>query len=84
MFLPNLTILQADIFKMNRIKDVIAEKGVKQTWIASKIGKSYNMVNSYVHNRHQPRANVLKDIATLLNVDANDLLVTTKKSSRKK
>ena len=33
---------------MNRIKAVLEEKGIKQTWLAEKLGKSYNMVNSYV------------------------------------
>ena len=40
---------------MNRIKDVLEEKGIKQTWLAEKLGKSYNMVNGYVQNRQQPR-----------------------------
>ena len=39
---------------MNRIKEVLDEKGIKQTWLAEKLGKSYNMVNSYVQNRRQP------------------------------
>ena len=33
---------------MNRINEVLEEKGVKQTWLAEQLGKSYNMVNSYV------------------------------------
>ena len=33
---------------MNRIKEVLEEKGIKQKWLAEKLGKSYNMVNSYV------------------------------------
>ena len=28
---------------MNRIKVVLEEKGIKQTWLAEKLGKSYNM-----------------------------------------
>jgi ribosome-binding protein aMBF1 (putative translation factor) len=39
---------------MNRIKLVLEEKGIKQTWLAEKLQKSYNMVNSYVANRRQP------------------------------
>ena len=26
---------------MNRIKEVLEEKGIKQTWLAEKIGKSF-------------------------------------------
>jgi ribosome-binding protein aMBF1 (putative translation factor) len=30
--------------KMNRIKEVLEQKGIKQIWLAEKLGKSYNMV----------------------------------------
>jgi transcriptional regulator with XRE-family HTH domain len=59
---------------MNRIKEVLDEKGIKQTWLADKLGKSYNMVNSYVQNRQQPRLEVLFEIAEILGVDAKELL----------
>jgi putative transcriptional regulator len=39
---------------MNRIKEVLKQKGIKQIWLADKLGKSYNMVNGYVQNRQQP------------------------------
>ncbi len=29
---------------MNRIKEVMEEKGIKQTWLSEKIGKSYSQV----------------------------------------
>ena len=60
---------------MNRIKEVLEDKGIKQKWLAEKLGKSYNMVNSYVQNRKQPRLEVLYDIAKILDVDAGDLLI---------
>lgn len=63
---------------MNRIKEVIKEKGVKQTWLAARLGKSYNMVNRYVQNRQQPRLEVLNDIAEILDVDVRKLLVGNK------
>jgi|TARA_R110002072_G_scaffold284619_1_gene449102 putative transcriptional regulator len=59
---------------MNRIKEVLEEKGIKQTWLAEKLGKSYNMVNGYVQNRQQPRLEVLYEIAKILEVNAKDLL----------
>jgi transcriptional regulator with XRE-family HTH domain len=59
---------------MNRIKEVLDEKGIKQTWLAEQLGKSYNMVNGYVQNRQQPRLEVLYEIAKILNVSAKDLL----------
>jgi transcriptional regulator with XRE-family HTH domain len=63
---------------MNRIKEVLKEKGIKQIWLAKKLGKSYNMVNGYVQNRQQPRLEVLSEIATILEVDIKDLIISTK------
>ncbi len=59
---------------MNRIKHVLEEKGIKQKWLAEKLGKSFNSVNSYVQNRQQPRLEVLKEIANILQVNIKDLI----------
>ncbi len=59
---------------MNRIKEVLEEKGIKQVWLAEKLGKSFNTVNGYVQNRTQPSLEVLYEIAKVLEVDAKDLL----------
>lgn len=59
---------------MNRIKEVLDEKGIKQTWLAEQLGKSYNMVNGYVQNRQQPRLEVLFEIAKILGVKPQELL----------
>lgn len=61
---------------MNRIGVVLKEKGIKQTWLADKLGKSYNMVNSYVKNRRQPSLEILYQIANLLYVPIEELLIT--------
>lgn len=68
---------------MNRIKEVLNEKGIKQKWLAEQLGKSYNMVNSYVQNRKQPRLEVLYKIAEILNIEAKELLVDVKDQSTK-
>ncbi len=59
---------------MNRIKEVLEEKGIKQKWLAEKPSKSYNMVNAYVQNRQQPRLEMLYKIAKILDVKPKDLL----------
>lgn len=64
---------------MNKIKEVLEEKGIKQTWLAEQLGKSYNMVNGYVQNRQQPRLEVLYEIARILDVEVKDLLIEIKK-----
>ena len=63
---------------MNRIKEVLEEKGIKQTWLAEQLGKSYNMVNGYVQNRQQPRLEVLYEIARIMDVEVKDLLIEQK------
>ena len=60
---------------MNRIKEVLNEKGISQIWLAEKLNKSYNMVNGYAQNRQQPRLEVLYKIADILEISAKDLLI---------
>ena len=59
---------------MNRIKEVLEEKGIKQIWLAEKLGKSYNMVNSYAQNRRQPSLELLFKIGEILAVDVKQLI----------
>lgn len=59
---------------MNKIKEILGEKDITQTWLAKELGKSYNMVNSYVQNRRQPSIKVLFRIADLLEVEAKELI----------
>ncbi len=63
---------------MNRIKEVLDERGIKQVWLAEKLGKSFNTINAYVQNRTQPSIEVLYKIAEILNVNPKELLVTKK------
>ena len=58
----------------NRIKEVLKERGLKQTWLAERLGKSFCIVNSYVCNRRQPSLEVLFEIAKILNVDPKELI----------
>ena len=52
----------------------LSKNSVKQIWLAEKLEKSYNMVNSYVQNRRQPSIEVLCKIAKILNVEVIELL----------
>ncbi len=63
---------------MNRIKEVLEEKGIKQKWLAEKLNKSYNIVNGYVQNRQQPRLEILMAIAEILDIDVKDLIISNK------
>lgn len=66
---------------MNRIKEVLNEKGIKQTWLADKLGKSFNMVNDYCNNKRQPSLEILFTIAEHLNVDVKSLIKEKKDST---
>ena len=48
--------------KLNRIKAVLTEKGISQTWLAKQLGKSFSMVNAYACNRIQPNLETLQQI----------------------
>ena len=63
---------------MNRIKEVLEEQGVKQVWLAEKLGKSFNTINGYTQNRKQPSLEVLYEIAEILNIEVKDLLISKK------
>lgn len=62
------------LIELNLIKRVLEEKGLKQTWLAKKLGKSYAVVNAYVQNRKQPKLEVLYLIASILKVDPKELI----------
>ncbi len=57
---------------MNRIKEVLEEKGIKQTWLAEKLGKSFSIVNAYVCNRRQPSLETFFRIVEILGVDVKE------------
>lgn len=64
---------------MNRIKEVLQEKGIKQVWLSEKLEKSLNMVNEYCNNRRQPSLEDLYKIAEILQVDVKELLTGKEK-----
>lgn len=59
---------------MNRIKEVLADRGISQTWLAKKLRKNVRTVNYYVNNRYQPSLIILLKIAEILEIDMKDLL----------
>ena len=60
---------------MNRIKEVLDAKGISQTELANRLGKTFNMVNLYTTNRVKPPIHVLYQIAEILNEDVRSLLI---------
>jgi transcriptional regulator with XRE-family HTH domain len=63
---------------MNRIKEVLKDKGISQTWLTKQTGKSYNTINEYARNVRQPSLEDLYRIAEILKVEVKDLLIERK------
>ena len=60
--------------KLNRIKDILDQKGISQTWLAKQVGKSFSTINSYACNRYQPDLETLLAISKILQVNLKDLI----------
>ncbi len=61
--------------RLNRIKPVLAEFGITNRKLATKLSVSELTVSRWVTNRQQPSIGTLFKIAKVLNVDVCDLLV---------
>jgi len=59
---------------MNRIGLILKERGLKQKWLAEKLGMTNVVVNLYVQNKNQPKLDTLIRIAQILDVDIEKLI----------
>lgn len=64
--------------KLNRLKAVLLEKGISQTWLAKQLDMSFSMVNAYACNRIQSNLQTLQQFASILQVDLKDLITDKK------
>lgn len=62
----------------NRIKAVLAEKGKTNIWLAEQLGKNKTTVSKWCTNDIQPTIETLFAVAKVLDVDARELLVSTR------
>ena len=67
---------------MNRLREALKERGITQTELSTRLGKSFNMVNLYVANKHQPSIPTLFQIAEILDMDVRDLLESNKQQNK--
>lgn len=63
---------------LNRLKATLAEQGKTNRWLSEQLGKSENTVSRWCANKVQPSITQLNEIASVLDVDVKDLLVSTK------
>jgi putative transcriptional regulator len=64
--------------QINRLKIVLAEQYKTNKWLAKQLGKSLTTVSRWCTNESQPRIETMIEIAAKLNVDARELIVSTK------
>ena len=70
--------IQTKMAYMNRIKEVLDAKGISQTELANRLGKTFNMVNLYATNKVQPPIPVLYQKAEFLKTNFRELLIPNK------
>jgi len=63
---------------LNRVKAVLCEKNKTSKWLAGKLGKNAATVSKWCQNRTQPDLQTLNQIATLLDIDIKELIVSNR------
>ncbi len=64
---------------LNRIKVLLVEKKRTNKWLAEELGKDPATISKWCTNTSQPDIYTFAKIASLLEVDIRELLVSTKK-----
>ena len=63
-----------EVKKINRLKVVMAEKDLSNTWLSERLGVSQATVSKWMTNFSQPNLETLIKISKILNVDLNELV----------
>ena len=66
---------------INRLKIVLVEKKRTGKWLAEQLGKNPSTVSKWCSNVAQPDLATFVKISTILQVNVNELLVSSKKIS---
>ena len=56
-----------------KLKRILREKGIKQTFVADKMGVNVRKINDYVNGRTSLKLDVAIQIANILNIDVKEL-----------
>lgn len=59
---------------MNRIGQILKEKGLKQNWLAIQLGMTTVMISLYVQNKRQPKLETLLKISKILKIEVTQLI----------
>lgn len=67
-----------DMEDINRLKIVLVERKKTGKWLAEQLGKNPSTVSKWCSNVSQPDLAILVKVASLLKVDVQELINTTK------
>lgn len=59
---------------MNKIGELLKNKGVKQKWLATQLGMTTVMISLYVQNKRQPKLETLLKISKILKIEVTELI----------
>lgn len=59
---------------LNRIKVVLAEKGLTNKWLSEQLGMTQATVSKWVTNTSQPNLDMLIKLSKVLDVEIQDLV----------
>jgi DNA-binding Xre family transcriptional regulator len=59
---------------LNRLKVVLAEKGLSNKWLAEQLGITQATVSKWVTNTSQPNLDMLIKLSKILEVDLKELV----------
>jgi len=65
---------------MNNIKQIIKDKGIKQTYICKELGINESVLSLIINNKRKPSQSRLKSLAKLLNVSIKQMYPQVKVS----
>jgi len=57
----------------NRLKQILLERGIKQSWLAEQVGLHRGTLNNLIANRYNTSAEVGMKIAYVLNMKFDDI-----------
>ncbi len=57
----------------NRLKEILEERGIKQTWLAEQVGVTRQTMSNLINNRFCPSLDIAFKIANVLGLKLDDV-----------
>ncbi len=69
---------------MTKLSEILKQRGIKQTWVAEKLGVSKQAVNNWVNGKHIPQSKYILKLAKLLEISIEELIKENNKKEGEK